>query len=244
MESPELRRARYEKYFKWAVGLLGCALIAPIAFLAVKGLIGLIVALIIGLSAMKFAPVFALKLSNQVLRSLKSEAEKNPIETMQGIYLKGIQAIGEGDKKIVNFEARLEDFKSKMVLFKKKYPEEADRYQEVADKMTLVLEGKKRGQRAAKLEAQNYKHNIEKANAIWQMSLDANGLTELSGDLKDKATQEILKAVAFDSVTHSFNAAVAQLSMDAESDLDFALPERSSAGAPIPIAASRKEVAR
>jgi hypothetical protein len=67
---------------KWGIIALCIALGAPLAIMLVKGLVGLVLAALIGLAAINFAPVIAMKFANQGLRMVMSEAGKNPIETL------------------------------------------------------------------------------------------------------------------------------------------------------------------
>ena len=85
------RRARLTALAKWGIGLAGAVVIAPMVFLAVKGILGLALAGVLGLALVHGAPVAAMKFANWRLRGLKQEARANPIETRQNIAMQARQ---------------------------------------------------------------------------------------------------------------------------------------------------------
>lgn len=221
--SDSARRQKIEKYAKYGLAALACFLVSPIIFGVIQGAIGLILLAAIGLGVINFAPVFAVKIANWKLKALKNEAAKNPIETMQNIYADNMRTIAEKDHKIASFEGRLENFKDKMDEFAKKYPGDMVKFQAAAQKLNALLTRQKQKQKTAKLAAKQYAEQIDRGNAIWQMACEMHGLQELAGDMEKQVFQNIMKEVAFDSITHSFNTAVAELSIEADTEPDFDL---------------------
>ena len=229
MDPQELKKIKAQNIVKYVVAGAVCLAVSPIIFGVVQGMVGLILAAGVGFTAIQLTPWFSTKITNLGMRLLMNEARKNPIETMNNIYLDNMKTIQEKDEKIVQFAGRLEDFKSKMLSFQKKYPDEAANYAQIADKMAVVLTRQKDKQRIAKTLARQYHDQIEKAEAIYQMALEAHAVTELAGSIEKQVFQDIRKRVAFDTVTHSFNTAVAQLANEADTDPDsFLLPDATS----------------
>lgn len=87
------KEQRIAAILKWGITIVAAAVLAPLAWLAVKGILGIAVAASIGLVGINAAPVIALKLANLKYRALDAEAndhiEKvsdaaaaNPIETL------------------------------------------------------------------------------------------------------------------------------------------------------------------
>jgi hypothetical protein len=223
----EQKTQRLQTILKIVGAGLVCLVVSPIIFGVIQGAIGLLIAGAVGFTAIQFTPWFSLKIANLAMKAMTSEARNNPIETMTVIYKDNMRVISEKDEKIVQFSARLADYKSKMIGFSQRYPEEAASYQEAADKMARVLQRQKQKQLAAKQAAKLYYDQIQKADAIWQMALEANGLQKLAGSIEKQVNQDIMKRVSFDSVTHSFNTAVAELSVEADTDPDTILTSGS-----------------
>jgi len=88
MNELEQKRKRIELAVKiTAFSIIGF-LVAPVILLVIKGLVGLIVAGIIGFAAIQFAPYLGMVIANWRLKALKAEARKNPVETLQNIYVR------------------------------------------------------------------------------------------------------------------------------------------------------------
>ena len=226
--TPEQKKARAEKYAKYVIAGVVCAAVSPFIFLVVKGMVGLIIAAAVGFTTLQFTPWFAMKIANLRMKAIMNEASKNPIETMNNVYRENMQTIQQTDQKIAQFEGRLGDFKSKMNWFQQKYPNDVQQFQDTADKMQAVLTRQKAKQKAAKIAARDFHDQIVRAEAIYEMALSAHAVQELSGDLEKQVFQDIKKRVAFDSVTHSFNVAVAELSVEADTDPDTFLANANS----------------
>jgi hypothetical protein len=88
------------KKVQWGLGLAGAAIVSPVIFLAVKGLIGLSIAGLIGVTVWNFAPVVGIKLATWKLRAVKADARNNPIETMEQLYMNKVEEIREKDRNI------------------------------------------------------------------------------------------------------------------------------------------------
>jgi hypothetical protein len=216
----DIRKQKIATAIKWGAGLGVGFLASFIIVHAIAGLIGLVIAGAIGLTVVHLAPVFAMKLANFSMKLMLNEAEKNPIESMLNIYQDNMRIIGEKDQKIAQFQARMEDFKTKMNYYAAKYPTEVSQYQMAEQKMELVLARQKQKQKIAKQEAKLYHDQIDKGKAIYDMACAAHACTELAGSLEKKAFQDIIKQVSFDSITHKFNVAVSELSVEADTDPD------------------------
>lgn len=224
----EQKRARTEKIAKVVIAGVVCLAVSPIIFMVVKGLIGLIVAVAVGFTALQLTPYFAMKVGNVRMQMIRAEANKNPIETMNNVFRENMVTIQEKDQKIAQFEARLGDFKSKMSGFSRDFPNDVQQFADVAAKMQLVLTRQKTKQRAAKVAAQEFHKQIVRAENIYEMALAAHAVQELSANIEKQVFQDIKKRVAFDSVTHSFNVAVAELSVEADTDPDIMIGEAPS----------------
>lgn len=232
---PEVRKKQIATAMKWAAGLGLGLWVSTWIFSAIGGLIGLIIAAALGVAVQQLAPWYTMFMANLAMKLLVGEARKNPIETMKNIYVDNMKTIEAKDQKIGEFAGRLEDFKDKMDGFAKKYPEEADKYRQVAAKMGALLKRQIQKQKQAKEAAKYYYDRIQKAEAIYAMACAARDVQTLAGKIEKQVYQDIMKQVAFDSVTHQFNTAVAELTTETDTEPDFSveaasfLPEKAAA---------------
>jgi hypothetical protein len=133
-------RARRTAAIIKAVLIVALGLIAaPVAFLAIKGLIGLIAAALIAFAAITIAPVLGDMAANWKLRVLKDEAARNPVETLQRELLRRQKLLKEQKPKIERFEAKILNFEGKLAEFKRHYPEEAPRFDRTLNSMRQLL---------------------------------------------------------------------------------------------------------
>jgi hypothetical protein len=219
------RRDKLGNRLKVGIGLLAALIIAPFTYLILQGIVGglaLLLAAAVGITVVQLAPAFGFMLANLRMKLIRSEAERNPIETMQNVYLEKSQIIRDKDNRIVEFEGRLADYDAKMQGFAKRYPEEAAKYNDVSNKMHRALEMMKSKQQEAKRLQKDYHDEIDKAKAIYAMALAAHDVTELAGSAAQDVYLDIKQQVSFDSVTHKFNTAVAALSVEVDTGSEYA----------------------
>ena len=248
------------KKYRWVLLGLGAVILAgEFAGLIISGIAALGALAAAGITAavgVYYYPTALLRLANWRLKTLKAEAMKNPVETMQTIYTANMKTIAEKDQKIANFKGRLASFKDKIDEKAQRYPQDMKKFQDVINNVLQpILADQLKKQKAAKLAAKQYAEQIDRGNTIWQMALEMHGLQELAGDIAQDVYQKIMKEVAFDSITNSFNTAVAELSVAADTEPDFdtgqvgagtvlaALPEGNTDTVPVfPTADSRQPV--
>ncbi len=228
MEVPDTEKvmALATKY-KWLLALPALLLISTLTSYILSGLLGLlgiIAGAAIGLTAIFMAPVFTMKLANWRMKAIMKEAAKNPIETMRNVYIGNMKTIEEKDEKIKEFEAKLGDYHDKMTDFSRRYPAEVPRFQEVESKMSALLASQKNKQRIAKRKAVEYKASIDKGEAIYQMAMAAQDVVKIGSKIERQVFDDIKTQVSLDSITHSFNLAVADLSKEVDTEPDFQTP--------------------
>lgn len=208
----DVRKLRLSTGLKWALGLVGAVVISPVVFLAVKGLVGLALAAVVGVTIIQFAPVVSLKLANWKLRALTAEVEANPIETMQNLYIEKSKELAAADQNIIDFETEIGNFDDEVRGFKKEYPDEAPRYQQISDAMHTGLTEMKSEQEFARDRLEDFQARIRKAQAIYKMSLAASRVTAFSKSAEARVFQDIKEQIAFDSVRTELNRSFASLS--------------------------------
>ena len=227
----DARKARITTLAKWGIGLAGAALISPVVFLAVKGIVGLAIAAALGFTLVQLAPLFALKVANWRMKALVAEVEKNPIETMRNLYVEKADELASADRNIEDFETEIRNFDDQVETFKAQYPSEAANYEELSRKMREALADMKREQTAARRELAHFEQQIRKAEAIYKMSTAAAKVVKLSRSAEAQVFARIREQVAFDAVRTQLNRAFSSLNnaLERRSDARAALPEAKPA---------------
>lgn len=209
-------RQRVAVGLKWGGGLLALAVVSPLAFLALKGLIGMAavgVAAFAGLVVIKLAPAVSLRLTNLSTKMVLNEIKRNPVESMIDLRSEKLVALNEQSGRIVEFQGRLESFAERTQEFSQKYPAEAPTYQKLVDQMRLALKGQKEKYSRAQDALELLDQKIEKGKAIWDMALAARGLAQLSGKQEARVFEDIRQQVALDSIQTQLHSSFAELDM-------------------------------
>lgn len=210
-EDLESRRKKVATLAKWGLGLAGAVIISPIVFFAVKGIVGLVLAFVVGQAVIHLAPVFSLKLANLRIKLLTKEVEGNPIETLINLRIEKEKELAHADQQIVEFETEVLNYDDETKVFKKKYPDEAAAYELISEKMHTALKDMETNQDEAKQGLENLKATIDKAQAIYKMSLAAQKVAALSKTAEDQVFADIKQKVAFDTVRSQLNRSFASL---------------------------------
>lgn len=193
-----------------AGGLLLAAPFAAAAFMGTVTLVMLLLAGTIASTAIAFAPVWAMKLANWKLKSVKAEATRNPIETRQNIYIERVQKLHEFAAQIERFTAKLGAFQTQLTQLRKDYPDEVAPFERTFQAMVKLKAAREQEYLNAKKMLENYKRETEKAQRIWDMALSARALGESAGMELDPM-KEIAEKTALEAVEVEMNASFAQL---------------------------------
>jgi hypothetical protein len=211
MIDQEQKRKRTETIVKAiGLGVVGL-LVAPVIFVAIKGLIGVVVAATISFAVINFIPWFAAKMGNWRLKALKHEAAQNPIETLQTDFQNRMTALQSFRNSIQDFSGEVATFKDKLVGFKKTYPNDSLKFDEQFAQMKALLELRKNKYQEAKGNLALYESEINKAKAIWEMAQAAAAMNKAAGVDADEFLAKIQVETALDSVQKSLNNAFADL---------------------------------
>lgn len=209
----EQRRKRIELGVKLAALAAVGFFVAPMIFVAVKGLVGLALAAAVGVAAINLAPWYAAKMANWRLKAIKAEAAANPVETLQNAYAARLNDLAAKADAIKKFYAEVKSFEGRLVEFKQKFPEEAPRFDEQHQAMRKLLELRRAKYGQAQAEVVKFNNEVQRAKAIWEMAQAAAVMTKAAGVDADKFLERIQTETALDTVEKSMNAAFAELEM-------------------------------
>ena len=126
----EAKRKKIETVVKVASLLVISFFVAPFIFVAIKGLVGLVVAGVVALVAINLAPAAAALIANWRLKALKAVAAANPIEELENQYGARQSALAQMRDNIKQSYAVLQDLYSQIQEYTEKYPGKECLYQE------------------------------------------------------------------------------------------------------------------
>jgi hypothetical protein len=222
MTDDELKRQTITKVVKFGVILAICAVAGPLAYLAIKGIVGLAAFGVLAFIGYNAAPVVALKVANARYRALDSEylshikkveqkAAENPIETAtaQSIayktraakYLEGITA----------YSTEVNNFETMTAEFSKKYPESAPRYKAQLDTMKKALAFKNDKYKELVQNIKLMDDKITFLTANWKMSQALIKVNALGGVDSGDPMEQLKADAAIDAVVNSINRAFAEM---------------------------------
>jgi molybdopterin converting factor small subunit len=210
----QAKRQKIATYAKWGLALIGAVIISPFIFLAVKGLVGLALAAVVGLAFINFAPMVAMKFANWKLQGIKTEAATNPIETLENVFVQKMQALDKFEGTITEFATKVKNLSDKVDTLRKQYPTEASKFEEHLSKMESVLNHRKRRYKEAKKALALFADEIKKAQVVWEVSQAAQLVTDAAGLDTGDVYERIKAETAVEAVQNSLNQAIAELETD------------------------------
>lgn len=196
---------------KWGLGLGAAVLVAPVVFLAVKGIVGLAAAAVVGLVLINGAPVLAMTLANWKLKGIKYAATSNPVETLQNAYREQDAALDRFRQSITDFRAEVANFSTQVDGFAAQFPQDASKFSAQLEAMNRLLKVRESRYQTARGELQKFAGEIKRAEAIWKMGQAAQRLNKAAGFSDDDFLARIKTETALDSVQSSMNKAFAEL---------------------------------
>lgn len=212
MSTHEIKKQRLTTALKWGAGLAAAAVIAPFIFLAVKGLIGLGIALAIGLVLIHFAPLASRWLATKALEGFKGVARQNPVETRQVISMKRQQELAARAEAIRDFGAEVLNVDGHVKELERAGDAEgAAELAHTAFKLRQVLEVRKIAYQRAVEAQQAYDEVTKKVARRWKAAQAALKAQKLAGPSADKELDRIMSEEALDSVETAMNKVFADL---------------------------------
>lgn len=229
VQTDEQKKQQFVKYVTWGGAIIACAVVAPVAWLAVTGIVGMLIAGGIGLVGINVAPVMALKLANMKYRAMDAEqlshikkvqeqAAENPIETAvtqsQAFKDRGVKQL----EAITAYGTEVNNFETMTQGFSKKYPEAAPRYKQQLDVMKKALQFKQDKYSELQRNIKLMDEQIEFLRANWKMGQALQKANALAGVDTEDPMAQLKTDAAIDSVVNSINRAFAEMDSSVLSD--------------------------
>jgi len=218
----EDQKQKFITIAKWGITIIAVAIMAPVAWMAVTGMVGIALAAGIGLVGINAAPVIELKLANAKYRALDAErvehidkvstaAATNPIETLIQQSMEKRQASDQFKQAITVFRTEVKNFSDQIATFAKEYPDDVARFQTQQDAMNKLLKFREDRYKQLQVELDNFDAAIKRAQAMWKMSQAAQKMNKLAGMELGDPFEKIKADSAINSVMTSMNKAFAEM---------------------------------
>jgi hypothetical protein len=215
---------------KYGAVLVAGFFVAPYIWIAIGGVIGLIVAIVVILAAWMLRPVVFSFAANMRLKLIKSEAAKNPIETLQNDLKDKAAALGKRKEAIETLNSQIRTFSDKVDEIKATYGSEDAGYQKLSRDLSdlrRVYAHRCDKWREARDQLKLYEEEIKRANMIWEAAQAAAAARETSGLTEDEFFAKLRTETAFEAIKKSYNDALASLDtalLDGPSTASIAIP--------------------
>lgn len=209
LNDPNTRR-KFTSIVKGATAVIACAIVAPVIFLAIKGLVGAALALATGFVIVQFAPVFADKVANLRMKATIHEAKTNPIETLKNQIIKRQQELETQRLAIEEYDARVSTFAGEVERVRKQYPADTAKYDALLENMRNILDRRRAAYKSAEAALREFTAEVKKQESLWELAKAAQATKQ--GAATGKDVVEDLKAdAAFRSVELELNRSMASL---------------------------------
>ena len=210
------------KTVKFALIGLFCAIAAPLAWLAVTGLAGMLAFMGIFAVGAALSPIISLKLANLKYRALDAEqvshvvkvcaaASDNPIETIQLSYNGRVKDAAKFAISITEFRTEIKNYEGTIKEFEFAYPDEAVAGHAQLTFMRANLKEREERYGDVQMELANLAALIRKMQALWKLAMATQRMNQLSGMNTSDEFAHIKNDAAVDSVMSNLNKAFAQM---------------------------------
>jgi chromosome segregation ATPase len=215
------RAKRWGNFAKYAAILGVGFVVAPYVWIAIGGLLGLgAVGALFGATWMLRPWVYA-KAANIRLALVKSEARKNPVETLENDLRDKNVALDERKTQIEKLNAQIRNFADKLDDIGDKYGKQDSGYLKLAGDLSdlrRVYKHRCEKWNEARKQLVRYSEEIDRAKMIWDAANAAAAARETSGLTEDEFFAKLKTDTAFDSIQTSYNEALASLDTELLTD--------------------------
>lgn len=211
MSDLELKRERIEKIVKvLGLGVAGF-FVAPFIFIAIKGLIGLTIAAVVGLLLVNVGvPWFAVKIANWRLKALKYEASLNPIETLENQYDARANALNAILQNLKEFYAVVEELAQQIKEHNERYPDRPSQFQDKYLKMKALYVLRSQKYKQAKKNLSQFWDMIDEKRSDWKVAQSAAKAMKIA-NIGEDFQSKLMQDAALSSIQDGLNMAFSEL---------------------------------
>jgi hypothetical protein len=200
------------------VTLAGVSIALPLivnAFFGGMTLIGLGAVAVLGGLGSKFLPYLGQMTENRVLSLRKGEARKNPIEQLQGNYIRGCAARDKKKEILKEYATEIKNMEGELSQTKQDFPDQ--NWSETETAISAAQQDYD-DQEQAFAELEESLVATDKIIKVWDRKLrmadKTQRLRNIGGNTREDVTNEILNDVATTEITSRLNSAMAAMQVD------------------------------
>lgn len=205
------RRTKLATKLKIGAGIGAAAVVAPITFLAIGGIIGATIAAALGVVIVNMAPVFSMKIANLKIKAITHEASQNPSETLDNALIDKKNRLQAAETELKVRLGKADLFIQEAEKFAQAEPTEAKKWLEKIQNTKLLRERRKDEFRIASEKVEAFERLVERAKvelSLAQMESDSNqALNIIDGNPLDN----LKESTALKSIQLQVNTALASL---------------------------------
>lgn len=227
------RAKRWGNFAKVAALLTVGFFVAPFIWVALGGLLGLIVAGAVCVVTWMLRGWFYSVVANMRMKLVKAEAQRNPVETLEEDLRRKSVQLDERRTNIEKLNAQIRIFADKVDDIAERYGKNGSDYVKLArDLVDLrrVYAHRCDKWREARQQLDRFAEEIDRAKMIWDAACAAAAARETSGLTEDEFFAKLKTETAFDAIQTSYNEALASL--------DTAMLDEPSVAGALPAPAS------
>ena len=186
--------------------------IAPFVFLAIQGIVGAAIAIVIAGILHALMPAFSTWLGQLKYGAMKVVISRAPVEALIARASERAKALQEQAQLLKAQGEELATFKRKTLQFMRDYPEDAPQMQEKLDGYEKLFALRMDMFKQAKADAVEFGKKVDKAEAVYDMAMADAKLSKSFGKQKD-FDAFFREKVAFEAIERASDASMASLSM-------------------------------
>jgi hypothetical protein len=194
------------------IGVIGLVA-APIAYVMIKGLIGLIIAVAIVGVAWNFGPWLADWIANRALDARKNEWKESPIPTLQRQYMERVHSLEARKEGLKSTIAGVEEFRSIVRNYAQRFPKNIDKIKHYNDRL-IQLERVEANQKLkfelAIRSVSSFNDTIQEAEAEWNV-ICALRKANKAAQINEDPLEALKERTALGSVETEMNKCFAEL---------------------------------
>jgi hypothetical protein len=199
---------------KWSMLLVVGFAVAPFIWVAIGGLLGLIVAGVILLIAWMLRPVAFSMAANARLYFIKAEARRNPCVTLKEDLRRQMVELDKRREAVNRLKGRVLSLSDKLNEIAVKWGTKGQDYIKllsVRDSLSKLHTHRLAKWDEAHNELGRWSREIDRAEDIWEAAQDAHDAQAESGLSEDQFFAKLKTDTALDAIQTSFNTALASL---------------------------------
>ena len=198
-----------EKIIKWALGFFALAALAPIAAMAVSGLVSTIVFIVLGLAFVNYMPIVAFAIATSRWKALAWWVRENPIASMREQYAKRVIRVSELTSSLSQLGVLIRGYRRKSAELTKKYPDKEADYKKTIEQFESMERMFSSKVKEAEAALKRYRNAIDEAEANYELAKQANQIGAMAKKFfGHNPMDDFIDKTAYDAVMNEVDLAL------------------------------------